>query len=151
MSAFRMLQKRHGRIRNAMICHLAVVIVPSMPCSAITAAVCRPRPSATECDTSAVAMMLRAWSIKSAVQYRLPCIEFTYQRKENENIIPTRLFDYLYPSKDLERGRRNRDTRAYPPNDIDLCCATLTEIHICVEARHSYGRGGSRPKLKTPI
>lgn len=49
-----------GRIRNAIICHLAVMIVPSMPCSTITAAVCRPRPRVTEYDTSAVAMMLRA-------------------------------------------------------------------------------------------
>lgn len=62
-----MLQKRDGRIRNPIICHLAVMIVPSIPCSATTAAVCRPRPRVTEYDTSAVAMMLRACSITSAV------------------------------------------------------------------------------------
>lgn len=47
-------------IRNAMICHLAVAMVLSIPCSATTAAVCRPRPRVTDRETSAVAMMLRA-------------------------------------------------------------------------------------------
>lgn len=51
----------YQHIRNANICHLSVRATLSMPCSAITAAVCRPSPRETEYDTNAAAMMLRAF------------------------------------------------------------------------------------------
>jgi hypothetical protein len=43
------------------ICHLAVSTNLSAPYSAVTAAVCRPRPRVTEYETNAAAMMLKAF------------------------------------------------------------------------------------------